>query len=121
MEPSVSPILLITLRSFACFIILTPIGYYQAKKSFKDSLIEPFYLHSYFTFAMVFSHYMWVILVIFVGLSVLPIVNVSVCLNLGPLLAVILAVPILGEKLLRINLLITIGLFFGVILIVFGT
>jgi drug/metabolite transporter (DMT)-like permease len=99
MEPTVSPFLLITMDAFVCVLFLTPIAYYRTKKdSLKESLWAPFKLIDWSTIIFGLGHIVFIMFIIFYTMRVLPIVTVSIFLNLGPLLTVVLAVWILNEK-----------------------
>ena len=59
-------------------------------------------------------------MICYVCVRVLPIVNVSIFINIAPLFTVLLAVPILGEKLSVFNIAQASLSFVGVLLIVMG-
>lgn len=121
MEPEVSPFLLITMDALVCVAFLTPIASYRTKKAnLKESLWAPFALLTWPTIILGLGHIVFIMLIIFYTMRVLPIVTVSIFLNLGPLLTVVLAIWILNEK-PNIFAFIQVGIgFFGVILIVVG-
>lgn len=119
-DPTVSPFLLITLRSAASLCLLTPIGMLQAKSSLKKTLLQPFDQFSPATFFMSFGGIAYEIMICYVCVRVLPIVNVSIFINMAPLFTVLLAVPILGEKLSVFNIVQATLSFAGVLLIVLG-
>ena len=109
------------MRSAGCVVILSIYGKFTTKKSLKHSLLNPFSLFDFKTFLIAIGAPLWIMIIIFLGLSELPIVYTSICLNLGPLLTVILAVPILKEKLSNFNLIQAIFSLLGVMLIVYGS
>lgn len=120
MEPSVSPFLLITLDALVCVSILTPIAHYTTTTNLKRSLLRPLKRLDFTTIAMGLGHIVFVMLIIFTTMRVLPIVTVSIFLNLGPLLTVVLAVWILKEP-ASAAAFIQVGIgFVGVVLIVLG-
>lgn len=121
LEPEVSPFLLITMDGLVCVIFLTPIAMARTKKqSLKESLWAPFELLDWATIIFGFGHIVFIMLIIFVCMRSLPIVTVSIFLNMGPLLTVVLAVWILKEKPNIWSFVqVAVG-FFGVILIVMG-
>lgn len=98
MEPNVSPFLLITMDALVCVAFLTPIAAFRTKTSLKESLWAPFKLLKWPTILLGLGHIVFIMLIIFYTMRRLPIVTVSIFLNLGPLLTVILAVWILNEK-----------------------
>lgn len=55
------------------------------------------------------------------GITNLPIVYVSICLNLGPLTTVLLSAPVLKEKISWSSIIQAIVSFFGIVLIVIGS
>lgn len=120
-EPTVSPFLLISVRSLSSLGLLTPIGMLQTSHhSIVEALIRPFKMFSALTFFLSFFGIVYEIMICYVCVGVLPIVNVSIFINMAPLFTVLLAVPILGEKLSAFNILQAVGSFAGVLLIVFG-
>jgi len=120
MEPNVSPFLLVTLDALICCILLTPVAAKITKTSVYSSLTLPFKELSVKTFAVGLGHICFIMMIIFVCMRSLPIVSVSIFLNLGPLLTVMLAVCILKEKMNTFSIIQTIVSFIGVILIVIG-
>lgn len=121
MEPNVSPFLLITMDALVCVVFLTPIAMWRTEKSsLKESLYAPFKLLSWSTIILGLGHIVFIMFIIFYTMRQLPIVTVSIFLNMGPLLTVVLAVWILNEK-PHIFSFVQVGIgFFGVILIVLG-
>ena len=119
-DPTVSPFLLITLRSASSLCLLTPIGMLQAKNSIVETLVQPFRKFSPQTFLLSFGGIAYEIMICYVCVRVLPIVNVSIFINMAPLFTVLLAVPILGEKLSVFNIVQASLSFVGVLLIVMG-
>jgi drug/metabolite transporter (DMT)-like permease len=98
-DPNVSPFLLITLRSLSGLCLLTPIGAFQTKNTLVSMLTDPFKKFSPWTFSIAFGAIVYEIMICYVCVRVLPIVIVSIFINMAPLFTVLLAVPILGEKL----------------------
>lgn len=99
MEPDVSPFLLITIDAFVCVLLLTPLASKTTKKkNLKESLWNPFKYLDFYTVLLGLGHIVFIMLIIFTAMRKLPIVTVSIFLNLGPLLTVILAIWILNEK-----------------------
>ena len=119
-EPTVSPFLLVTLDALICCVLLTPVAAKITKTSVITSLTEPFKKLSKKTFAVGLGHICFIMMIIFVCMRSLPIVSVSIFLNLGPLLTVILAVCVLKEKTNAFTIIQTIISFIGVIFIVIG-
>lgn len=104
-EPTVSPFLLITVRSLSSIVLLTPIGALQTKQSsIVEALVRPFKMFTPSTFVLSFGGIVYEIMICYVCVGVLPIVNVSIFINMAPLFTVLLAVPILKEKLSAFNL-----------------
>jgi drug/metabolite transporter (DMT)-like permease len=99
MEPDASPFLFLAVRSLASTLFLTPFAKHQSKTSLKDSLLSPFAMVPGHQLVIGIGHILWVELCIFVCMSQFPIVMVAIFLNSGPLLSLLLSVPILGEKL----------------------
>ena len=98
-DPNVSHFLLITLRSLSGLCLLTPIGTLQTKNTLVSMLTDPFKQFSPWTFSIAFGAIIYEIMICYVCVRVLPIVIVSIFINMAPLFTVLLAVPILGEKL----------------------
>ena len=98
MEPGVSPFILLTARPLASLILLTPIGAIKARRSLVHSLTYPFKLFEFSTFFIAFGSIVYVMLTVVLCIRILPIVNVSIFMNMGPLITILLAVPILKEK-----------------------
>jgi drug/metabolite transporter (DMT)-like permease len=119
-DPTVSPFLLITLRSVSSLCLLTPIAMLQAKNSIQETLLKPFKKFGPLTFFLSFGGIAYEIMICYVCVRVLPIVNVSIFINMAPLFTVLLAVPILGETLSVFNIVQTVVSFAGVLLIVLG-
>lgn len=72
------------------------------------------------TFVVGLGHICFIMMIIFVCMRSLPIVSVSIFLNLGPLLTVLLAVCVLNERLNTFSIIQAGVSFIGVILIVIG-
>lgn len=103
-EPTVSPFLLIAVRSLSSIVLLTPIGALQTKQSsIVEALVKPFKMFTPSTFVQSFGGIVYEIMICYVCVGVLPIVNVSIFINMAPLFTVLLAVPILKEKLSAFN------------------
>jgi drug/metabolite transporter (DMT)-like permease len=67
-----------------------------------------------------FGHMLYVMMIVYVCVTRLPIVNVNICLNLGPLFTVLLAVPFLKEQISNFEVATACTSFVGVCLIIIG-
>ena len=63
-----------------------------------SSLLNPFKIVDNLTTIVAIGHICYVMMVVFVCLKALPIVNVAICMNMGPLLTVFLATILNREK-----------------------
>lgn len=103
LEPGISPFLLLAIRSTTVLIIFTPFIRVYLKQPLSESLLEPFRLFELATYVVSFVGTIYEIMICYVCLGELPIVNVSIFINMAPLFTVILAVPILKERLTVFN------------------
>jgi len=121
-EPTVSPFLLIFLRSLACSVFLTPVGKLENKQiTLSLSLLHPFKILDPTTSIVAIGHICYVMMVVFVCVKALPIVNVAICMNMGPILTVFLAAVLNSEKITWVLIVHVMMAFTGVILIVVGS
>ncbi len=84
-EPTASPFLLVFLRSLACCIFLTPVGKLEAQdRTVISSLLSPFKVLDKTTSVIAIGHICYVMMLVFVCIKQLPIVDVAIFMNMGP-------------------------------------
>lgn len=103
-EPGISPFTMLSIRSVMNLVLLTPVASMQKGKSIKDVLWSPFKVLPTLTFMISFFGTIYDIVICVVCAGNLPIVNVSIFINMAPLFTVILAVWVLKERLTLFNL-----------------
>jgi len=82
---------------------MTPLTKLDSDKTLKQSLIEPFTLFPAKVYAISFFGTIYEIMACVVCIGQLPIVNVSIFVNMAPLFTVLLAVWVLNERLTCFN------------------
>jgi drug/metabolite transporter (DMT)-like permease len=121
-EPTASPFLLVFLRSLACCIFLTPVGKLEAQdRTVISSLLSPFKVLDKTTSVVAIGHICYVMMLVFVCIKQLPIVDVAIFMNMGPILTVLLAAVLNREKITWVLIAHVSMAFTGVILIVAGS
>ena len=89
--PSATPYAVLTLRCIVTVIILVPIILYkQYKQRDKHNLILSWMQHSYLMWFCAIGHILVVSVLVQISLSKFPIAVVSIFLNTGPILTVLL-------------------------------
>ena len=119
-DKNFNPFIMCAVRCAFSLTCLIPLGFYQTQGNIYTGLTEPYKNLKFSTFVVAFTGQIWEIMVVFICVGQMPFVIVAIFLSCGPLLTVVLAVPMQGEKFSLMNVLLAVVGFTGVIMIVLG-
>lgn len=120
-EPGLDSSVLLSVRSAAVCVLLSGVTTFgSGVAGWREKFVAPLELFQKRTYTISILGTVYEIFICVVCVGALPIVNVSIFINMSPVFAVLLAIWVIGEKLTAFNAVQVAASFVGVVLIIMG-